>query len=467
MKLMHRVYIRQRACYAIAAGLALCLVSQAARACGLDWTLPQAHFAGVEEHGYVSYWEKIGEVDLGGNVVLPVYIGFNSRREASSPVLGKGWIVALLESHVEPIDENAMNVVMPDGWTFLFLRNGNTETWRGSAGWVGETDDSRFTITAPCGWKLKFDGGKIQEIDSDTGGTLTYGYNGGVPMEIDHDGHAVLQVERDAGSGIASALILGEQRIALALAQRPRIVALRGQNLIDGLDPSLSSLQWPDGKRETLTFGTDKSLNPTLTLNETGQPPRTFVWDATTRQIKTDGKWTYTLVPVQDHLRFIRTSVLHEEESYEANNATGMSAEKDADGPETVTWRFVNGPLAGLVRKVEQVGDHGARQPLYSASYYPSGEIMREIFYPDEIKMYSETRQLLKQTIGGRVIYEQDLDSQGRVVHILDATKDTEVKMTYAADGSRTTQVFRHGALFYTEQIDRDNKLVSLNEGDQ
>ncbi|HEX4141806.1 MAG TPA: hypothetical protein VHY09_15770, partial [Candidatus Methylacidiphilales bacterium] len=86
------------------------LVPLSALGCGLDWTLPQAHFEGVEEHGYVAYWEKIGEIELGDGVVLPVHIGFNSHREASSPVLGKGWIVALLESHVEPIDENAMNV---------------------------------------------------------------------------------------------------------------------------------------------------------------------------------------------------------------------------------------------------------------------------------------------------------------------------------------------------------------------
>ena len=70
--------------------------------------------------------------------------------------------MALLESHVEPIDENSMNVIMPDGWTFLFLRNGNSKTWRGNAGWAGETNDSVFTIAAPCGWKIRYDGGKIR-----------------------------------------------------------------------------------------------------------------------------------------------------------------------------------------------------------------------------------------------------------------------------------------------------------------
>src|SRR5580698_11336101 len=110
------------------------------------------HFDGVNEQGYVSYWEKIGEADLGDGLVIPLNINFNSHRETSSPTLGKGWMVALLESHVEPVDENSMKVVMPDGWNFYFHRNGSTESWYGNSGWVGETKDALFTITAPCGW---------------------------------------------------------------------------------------------------------------------------------------------------------------------------------------------------------------------------------------------------------------------------------------------------------------------------
>jgi hypothetical protein len=336
--------------------------------CGLDWTLPQAHFEGVEEHGFVSYWEKIGEIELGDKVVLPVNIGFNSHRESNSPVLGKGWIVALLESHIEPIDENAMNVVMPDGWTFLFLRNANSETWRGNAGWMGETNDARFTISAPCGWKIIYDRGKIQEIDGDKIGALTFGYNGSVPVEIDHDGAAILQVELDPVSGMANALVIPGRRIELSRAQRPRVVSLLGKNLINGFDSSLSSLQQADGGKETFAFGTDKTLDPTLTLNSPGLLPRMFVWDAATRQIKSDGAWTYNLQQVGDHLRFTRTTAQNQTESFEADGITGMTSEKSADGNEVATYRFVSGPLAGCVRKIEQLDGAGRRTPLYSAS---------------------------------------------------------------------------------------------------
>ena len=435
--------------------------------CGLDWALPQAHFPGVEEHGYLSYWEKIGEIDLGDKTVLPVHIGFDSHREVDSSVLGKGWFIALLESHVEPVDENAMHVIMPDGWTFLFLRNGNSETWRGNSGWMGETNGSVFTISAPCGWKIKYDRGKIQEIDGDKIGTLTYCYNGGVPTEIDHEGSAVLQVERDPGSGMATALVIGEKRIELSLAQRPRVVNILGRNLINGFDLGLSSLQWPDGMKESFTFGTDLALSPTLTINQPEQLPRTLVWDAATRQIKSDGQWVYTLQPKGDHLRFTRVSPQKQTECYEADEATGMTLEKSADGGEIDTYRFVSGPLAGSVRKIEQLEGGNRRTLLYSASYFPSGDLMREMFYPDEMKIYSDKNELLKETIAGQVVYEQDIDSQGRVVRVVDQTRDLELKMTYDASGGRITQVFQRGAIFYTEQIDNNNKLVSLNEGDK
>jgi hypothetical protein len=464
MMQIHRGALRRITACAVVVWVGVFLAALPAQACGLDWTLPQAHFEGVDGNGNVAYWEKIGEIDLGPNGFLPVHIGFNSHREASSSVLGKGWIVALLESHVEPIDENTMHVIMPDGWTFLFRRNGNTQTWRGNAGWAGETNDTIFTIAAPCGWKIKYDGGKIQELDGAKIGTLTYSYNGGVPTEIDHEGSAVLRVEQDSTSGKPSAIIIGGQRIALSLAQRPRVASILGRNLINGLDPSLSSLQWPDGKQQTFAFGTDKSLNPSLTITSAAQPPKTLVWDATLRQIIRDGYWTYALQTVGNHMRISRTSSGNQIESFEEDDATGMTEEKKADGPETITHRFVSGPLAGFVRRIEQVENNGATQLLYSASYYPSGAILRETFYPDEVKTYSEDRQLLKETIGGKVCYEVDLDDEGRVVRRVDATRGLEVKKTYSPNGDQVIQVFRQGVLLYTEKLDVSNKLISLNE---
>ena len=433
--------------------------------CGLDWTLPGSHFEGVEEHGYVAYWEKIGEVDLGDKLVIPVNINFNSHREASSPTLGKGWMIALLESHVEPIDENSLNVIMPDGWTFLFYRNPNTETWRGNAGWAGETNGTIFTISAPCGWSIKFDQGKIQQI---AGGnrTLTYRYNGGVATEVDDGANVLVKVENNLATGVPADIVMGGQKIDLTLARRPQVVTKLNQNLIVGFDQALNSLQWPDGKSETFSFGTDNDLCPTLAISARDRPAWNFTWDPASRQIKSDGKWAYQIRQIRDHLRFDRLLPDGQSESFESDDASGLTIEKALGGHELATYRFPGGPLAGRIRKVEDL-ENGSRKLLYSASYYPSGRLLREAFYPDKVRLYSATGKLQKETIGNNVDYQQDFDDKGRVTHLVDPTQQLEVKRTFDLQGGQVTQVFKNGALFYTEQIDPNNKLVSINEGDK
>jgi hypothetical protein len=424
--------------------------------CGLDWTLPQAHFDGVEEHGYVAYWEKIGEADLGDGLVIPVNIGFNSHGEASSPTLGKGWTVALLESHVIPVDENCMKVVMPDGWTFTFLRNGDTQTWRGNAGWVGETSNTVFTITAPCGWRVKYDGGKIQEIESNKNRTLTYKYNGSVATEVDTDGKPFVQIQNNPAPGVQAALMIGQQRVDLSLAQRPRIQSIKNQNLVTGFDQSLSQLQWPDGK-------TDKTLDPTLTITHADQTKRNFTWDATTKQIKTDGGWTYKLKRSGDHLAYTRTNFQGKSETYSTSEATGVTIQKNLDGVELATSVFNSGTLAGRIRKIEETG--GTHKTLYSASYFPSGSLMREIVYPDRVRLYSEKGALLKETVGDTVIYERDYDKANRLIHVLNPGQQIEVKRTYNSKGGEITQVFKQGMLLYTETADNNNNLTSFDKG--
>jgi hypothetical protein len=294
------------------------LVPSFATGCGLDWIAPQAHFDGVEEHGYVAYWEKIGEADLDDGLTIPVNIGFNSHCESSSPTLGKGWTVSLLESHIEPVDENCMRVIMPNGWTFSFFRNGHTETWRGNAGWAGETRNTLFTITAPCGSKIKFEGGKIREIDIPKNRTLTYKYNGPVATEIDIDNKPFLVIDCNTSTGVAEDIVIGDQKIAISLAQRPRIQTVSGQNLVTGFDQSLSEFDWPDGKKETFTFGTaDKTLDPNLAVIHPDQTWRYFTWDSATRQIKTDGEWTYKLMP-GDNIALNRINPKGQIESFDA-----------------------------------------------------------------------------------------------------------------------------------------------------
>jgi hypothetical protein len=281
-----------------------------------------------------------------------------------------------LESHVEPLDDNSMEVVMPDGWNYFFYRNGNTETWRGNAGWVGETNNSVFTITAPCGWKVKYDAGKIQEIDSDKNRSLSFKYNGPVATEVDEAGKPFVEVESNADTGAAEDILIGAQKIDIALAQRPQVINKSGQNLVTGFDPSLNQLQWSDGRKESFVFGTDRALNPTLMVTHVDQSQREFSWDATTRQIKTDGDWAYNLTPGDD-ISYNRTNHLGQTEIWFDDASKASIYERDLSGNETITSYFGAGPLYKKVRKIVTIRN-GVTTTAYQASYDEQGLLIRE-----------------------------------------------------------------------------------------
>ena len=393
----------------------LTLAPSLAMACGFDWNLPQNHFDGVEEHGYVEYWEKIGDADLGDGLVIPINISFNSHREATSPTLGKGWAVALLESHVEPIDENCMEVVMPDGWNYFFLRNGNTETWRGNAGWVGETNNTVFTITARCGWRIKFDGGKIQEIDSSNNRTLSFRYNGGIATEVEERGKAFVQVKSNPGAAGQIELLINGEPVDISLAQRPQVMTKLNQNLITGFDQSLSQLQWPDGKKESFEFGTDKKLNPTLVITFGDQTQRNFTWDANTRQIKIDGDWIYKLIP-GENIALNRINSKGQTESYFNDPGNGTTTSVGIDGVTRITTRFVNaGVLSGKMRNITQIVN-GVSTTLNQYSYDEKGKLIRNIDSSGAITTYEYDDQgnsFITQKMKDKVLWKREITADG------------------------------------------------------
>jgi hypothetical protein len=400
--------------------LALCLWPFSLPGCGIAWTLPRAHFEGVDEEGYVAYWEKIGEADLGDGLIIPVHIGFNSHRESSSPTLGKGWVLPLLESHVEPIDENTLHVIMPDGWTFLFLRNGNTDTWRGNAGWVGQTDGSRFTITAPCGWRVKFDAGKIQEIDTPKNRTIAIKYNGPAPVEADIDNQPFLQVEQNTATGVAQNIIIGSHKIAISQAQRPRIQAVSGKTLLAGFDSSLSQIQWPDGKKETFDFAVLQDLMPKLTILSPDHVQRNFTWDVLTKQILSDNDFKYGFKYADGGNTVERDGPGGVRETYSNAPQLGKIVTGDASGKVISSYCFTSGPLAGKRRQIiKSIG--GIDVDVESFSYDEKGQLIRkQVTLLEGGKVCKLTFSALKDGSEfkveiGNEVHRLYIDSQGNI----------------------------------------------------
>jgi hypothetical protein len=307
-----------------------------------------------------------------------------------------------MESHVEPVDENTVHVIMPDGWTFVFYRNGNTDTWRGNAGWVGETDGVRFTITAPCGWRVKFDAGKILEIDTPKNRTISIKYNGPAPLEADIDNQPFVQVAQNTTTGVAESITIVGQKIAISQAPRPRISTILNKTLLTGFDPALSQLQWPDGSKELFDFSVTKELTPTLIITKSGHSPRTFTWNPVTGQIQTDGEWTYHLTEI-GYVTIERKDIKGNQEKWYHDTERGVTDEASPSTGEVQSTFFSSGPLAGRLRKIEII-EGGKSRLEYRATYDEVGNIVREERGTGEVTKYGKD---LTETFGkhGEMIF--------------------------------------------------------------
>jgi hypothetical protein len=353
-------------------------LSQDMAACGIDWSLPTNHFEGVNEMGYVSIWKEVGQLDCGNGLRLPLNINFCSQREASSPYLGAGWMFAFLESQIVQTSERDFKLVQPEGRFRLFGRSkANPLLLEGQGGWKAEIKGDTITAWADCGWKLVFVKGKIKSLTTPKNRRLDYIYSAGRVSEVRESGATLISVEIDPGTNQTKAIVVNGLRMAVSLAQRPRIQIASGQTLVAGMAESLRRFSDND---ESYEFGTDEKLQPTLTISKTGKPQRVVVWHPGTKRILADDAWVYDIRPADKLAANALMSRRHLEgrtESWVVDAASGREIET-IDGAQTIRTSYVSGVLAGHLRTIVREAN-GTSTTLYRAAYDDKGKLVRLI----------------------------------------------------------------------------------------
>jgi len=346
--------------------------------CGLSWGVPQDHFNGVNGKGFVSYFEKIGELDLGDNLKFPLIINFNSGNERISPYLGKSFSLCFLEANMVETGDNSFMATFPDGSLNLFIRNNSNETvLQGSAGWRSEINGDIINAYAPCGWKLSYYKGHILSITTPKNRKLEFVYSGNLVTAVRENGAARLTVEQDTATGLAKALIFNGKRMEIALDQKPKVQNIAGQNVVGSIDQSLKSLNPSTGTSATFEFAVNEKVQPTLKITNREGVGRLFTWDPRTKQVISDTVWTYKITVNRDGGREIqRINTLGQSESWFKDANKGIETIKGLGGSERVTERFTSGALAGRVRRVTEKYD-GAASYVRSIYYDENAEPIR------------------------------------------------------------------------------------------
>ncbi len=364
------------------------VASPAAFACGLNWDTPQSHFQGVSFQGYVFHAEPLGEVDLGNGLVLPLRVIFRSESNASSPYVGQGWDIPLLESHIVQINEREFRMVEPTGWFRLFWRDGkNPSLLHGQNGWKAEIKGNTITAWADCGSKLVFNAGKITQLQLENR-TFDYQYSGNRLSEIREGGRMVLKVEGEGSS-------FGGQEIRFELGDRPRVQNVKGQNIVAAVDRSLSKARLSNGTTKSFEFAVNHKMEPTLKVGES----RLIVWDPATRRIKQDGEWAYEIKPPESDVfanaAIGRTNLNNQHEFWLKDMSKGTEVIQNANGFKRERRWFVAGKLTGRNREIIDFMN-GQELRRRNWSYNEAGEVLR---FVDTARADTSLQRTIKQLI--------------------------------------------------------------------
>ncbi len=344
--------------------------------CGLTWSMPTNHYDGVDRFGYASLWYKIGELRVDDKFTLPLHMNFNSSRQTSSPYLGAGWSLALLESQIVQQEENRFRLVEPSGWGRIFWRKNAKETvLDGQGGWKAEIRADRISAWAECGTRLDYYRGRI--VGMKTGGhDIQFVQNGGHLAEIRSGMRTLVRVERDVNGDVTGLALDGGERIALERGDKPRVEYVAGKNLLAGVEPGVTRVEAAK-VNHAFEYRVDSNVRPLLVVDAS----REIVWNPEDGRMVRDGEWTYETRNPENvgNAEISRTAENGIRESWFLDTLGSKEITVSANGLKLVKNFHAHGPMRGLLRLVTRTGN-GVEEKIYEASYDEKGQLIHATY---------------------------------------------------------------------------------------
>jgi hypothetical protein len=446
----------------------ICLgVSAHANPVNLDASLNS--IGAADPHGNLRIWRELGDVDFGEGLVLPLRAQFSSANHGDSPYAGSGWWIPLLEANAFLKREKMMQATLLCGKT-IYLRRDRSDPNKFQTldkEWIGEINGDETTISRKDGWSLLFRHGQIQQMRTDTGRVLSWIWTGKVVTQIREQGQAAvpLQLQTSVG-GVPNGFMVNGQRHGFALAERARVESVGGQTLVGGMDPSLVSWTWPNGKSETFRFEVEKDpggLIPNLDITDREGEVASYTWDPSTGKVLTGEDWTYKVGStkgVYELPRIERKNTAGESEFIHVNNAKGITEVKTLVGGHRIIEVFISpGPLYRKVRKIEITNERGEKRIQYAAAYDEMGRLKRSTDSKGftQVMKYGDDGKLISQ----RVFLPDD-------ANFLSQLKNQEQMLLKAVanisdEALKNEALFKLGA-FYGKNQDQESAAKLLNQ---
>lgn len=277
------------------------------------------------------------------------------------------------------ISEDEFQLTEPGGWKRLFRRSGkNSDVLEGGGGWKGQLSPDRATLWSDCGWRIDLHKGKIVQMKTPHGQTLSYNYTNGRIASVACGMKTLIAVDSDEGPDRTLEISIEEKCYSLIKTNQPRVQRVEGVNIIGGNDQSLSQFSGPDRQTRSYAYGVDDHTHPTITITAASKQQTMISWDPETRLVTRYGEWKYDIKHASSPLEnaaISRTNAKGQSEFWFYNSVEGKEEIQDINGiTQSRTW-FTSGLLSGKLRGASETNKDITTKTRYS--YSDDGAISR------------------------------------------------------------------------------------------
>lgn len=398
-------------------GLALLgLISGPAWGCGLLWIPPSGTFPNTDEKGAFAYWKQIGSFYLSAQEEIPIFIGFAPGDRPRGSLLGAGWTIPILDSRIEQTDDGVFTFTQPDGWKTQ-LRRKDSSTLAGD-GWVATISGDTIFCKASCGWSMRFDRGRLVQLNPPTGPGLTIERSAhpGGGSQIRQNGKPILTI-KPAADPQQLALSINSRQLLLSLGTRAIVEQdAEGRRVIGQVVPALAGLKSDQGESMEISYPLADDLTPGLQVDGA-----TYTWRPDSRELLSDGRATYSSMLVDGIPCRVRTLENGEREVFGKYLPGGISVEKRPGLKWSRTTIFQGGPMRGKPRKVEQSEDGLRWTPAKIFSYDEKGDLLRSRYYEEGrfLEVDHRQRQSSLRDSTGTLLWSRSTDAAGHLTELM------------------------------------------------
>jgi RHS repeat-associated protein len=330
------------------------------RALPADLAPPGGVFGDCGRDGTLIVTDDLRQADFGGGVKLPVRWVYRSGDQSVSAYGWNGMSLTVLESKAVKQTASMYVVTLLCGKELYFSKQGGA--WVSNDGqWSAEEGaNNKFTITRWDGWVLEYRNGRIYRMTTDGGKVLGWGY------DASNEALVTRVYEVATGNDVITVGISDkvEDMIGAGVSRGAHTITVNGDTYSFKYDGgTLQEVDFPDGRKKQWSFADQGDGTSRLTLTQESGWWKSWVYDNTSRKLKSDDIWSYTVTggeagtdgviynrPMMQRTRLWDGEV--EKVEYQANNSVEMRTDVQGNVTTSSSYQSV-GNLYGKTYKIE------------------------------------------------------------------------------------------------------------------